>query len=309
MDRRGLDCSGFIYLSFRDALAVEVPRTVRTLYGWVEKIPDKQLRPGDLVFFRTAGAAAGVSHAGIYTGDGRFIHAASDGPVTGVIYSRLSEAYWQRTYAGAGRALPEGTGPVLADGGDRAGGGDRADAGDRAPGGDRASGGDRARGPLIGAALALSWNTFPEAGSPLRGASLEVRGAYDIGSGDDGLRLGLELRPQWDGTLGVFRLPLTLSLGFGDIIRVFAGPALTLGDPVLPTAGGDRRYTGGSAWFGTFGVMTAPFSVSLGRGALSLYGEIAWESFRREPSLEEHGDADLGAALRVSLGLRYTWGL
>jgi probable lipoprotein NlpC len=44
---------------------------------------------------------------GIYAGEGRFIHAASEGPKTGVIYSALDEDYWQRTYVGAGRFLPE----------------------------------------------------------------------------------------------------------------------------------------------------------------------------------------------------------
>ncbi|MDR1950109.1 MAG: C40 family peptidase, partial [Spirochaetaceae bacterium] len=96
-DRKGLDCSGLIYLSFRDALGVSVPMTSEKLYNWVEKIPSDAVQMGDLIFFKTSDT---VSHVGIYMGDGKFIHAASDGPKTGVIYSTLNEDYWLSTYVG-----------------------------------------------------------------------------------------------------------------------------------------------------------------------------------------------------------------
>jgi probable lipoprotein NlpC len=104
IDRDGLDCSGLVYLSFKEALDQTVPRTAESIYAWTEKIDTQELAPGDLVFFVTAGQR--ISHVGIYTGEGSFIHSASDGPSTGVMYSRLDESYWQRTYRGAGRALP-----------------------------------------------------------------------------------------------------------------------------------------------------------------------------------------------------------
>jgi probable lipoprotein NlpC len=294
LDRRGLDCSALIYLSFRDALGVEIPRTVQTLHAWVEPVPEDRLLPGDLVFFKTLGPLAGVSHAGIYTGGGRFIHAASEGPATGVLYSRLNEAYWQRTYAGAGRVLPgedgifppaPGSGPPEKD---------------EAP----PERGGASRGPSFTLALAASWNPITDLGAPFRGALLEVRGAYDFDSPAN-FRVGLELRPHWDALLGVLRIPLTLSLGLGDLVRVFAGPALTLGDPVSP---GGRRYTGAPAWLGTIGITTAPFSTELGGGTLALYGEVAWEALYRDGALQPHWDTDLAAALRISTGLRYTWG-
>jgi probable lipoprotein NlpC len=287
-DRRGLDCSALIYLSFRDALGAEIPRTVAALYGWVEKIPDRELLPGDLVFFTTAGPLGGVSHGGIYAGEGRFIHAASEGARTGVIYSSLSEAYWRRNYAGAGRVLAAGgglSGPAPSFAGEAEGTGVAGGAG----------------GFLFGLAAAVNWNPVQDLGDPFRGVLLEARGAYTFGPSRESLRLGLELRPHWDGALGIIRLPLTLSLGFGDLVRVFAGPALTLGNPV--SAGG-RRYTGEAAWLGTAGIMTAPFAWDLGGRELALYGEIAWEALRRNPALEAAWDADFGAALRVSTGLR-----
>jgi probable lipoprotein NlpC len=104
VDRRGLDCSGLVYLSFRDALNYPTPRTSESIYLWAEKIDAAQLQRGDLVFFITAGTR--ISHVGIYAGDDWFIHSASSGPRTGVIYSRLDESYWRDRYVGAGRAVP-----------------------------------------------------------------------------------------------------------------------------------------------------------------------------------------------------------
>jgi probable lipoprotein NlpC len=103
MDSRGLDCSGLVFLSFRDSLQVEVPRRAEDLYHWTERLEKDQIQPGDLVFFQQNGR---IFHVGIYIGEGWFFHSASSGPKTGVMYSQLGESFWSRNYAGAGRALP-----------------------------------------------------------------------------------------------------------------------------------------------------------------------------------------------------------
>ena len=105
VDQRGVDCSGLVFASFRDALGVSVPRTSEGLYTWTERIVIEDAEPGDLVFFRTTGSGR-ISHVGIFVGGGQFIHSASQGRVTGVIYSSLDERYWARAYAGAGRVFP-----------------------------------------------------------------------------------------------------------------------------------------------------------------------------------------------------------
>ncbi len=53
---------------------------------------------GDLVFFRTG--SKGVSHVGMYVGDGRIIHSSTS---RGVIVSSLDESYYRRTYHSSGR--------------------------------------------------------------------------------------------------------------------------------------------------------------------------------------------------------------
>lgn len=104
---KGMDCSGLVYRVYLDTFGVaplsSMPRTARDLFAFVEPLERKDLQPGDLVFFDTTGK---LSHVGLYEGEGRFIHAASDGPDTGVIESSLSESYWSKHYAGCGRIIP-----------------------------------------------------------------------------------------------------------------------------------------------------------------------------------------------------------
>jgi hypothetical protein len=144
---------------------------------------------------------------------------------------------------------------------------------------------------------------------PFRGGVMQVQGTYDIHPFGFQVRLGLELRPEWDRALGVFRMPASLSIGHDDRFRIFAGPAFTIGDPVLNTAEGDRQYTGGTAWLGTAGITLAPFAFRIGKGLLSVYGELAWQSYFRDDSLEADFRSDLNAGLRLSTGLHYAWDL
>jgi hypothetical protein len=101
-DTKGFDCSGLVYRVYRDVLGLGVPRTTKTLYAFAELVEKSKLQPGDLVFFDTTDKLA---HVGIFAGDGTFIHAASEGQTTGVTRSSLSDPYWIRTYAGAGRLI------------------------------------------------------------------------------------------------------------------------------------------------------------------------------------------------------------
>ncbi|HET7839069.1 MAG TPA: NlpC/P60 family protein, partial [Rectinemataceae bacterium] len=94
---------GLVYRVYREAVDLSVPRTVKTLYLFCEALDRAALQPGDLVFFDTDGPLA---HVGIYAGEGRFIHAASEGQTRGVMESSLSEPSWTRAYAGAGRLIP-----------------------------------------------------------------------------------------------------------------------------------------------------------------------------------------------------------
>ena len=73
---RGFDCSGLVKYIL-EALKVEVPRTSREQSRVGAAIPrdTTQLRPGDLLLFGKP--KSGVSHVGIYIGQGRYVHASS----------------------------------------------------------------------------------------------------------------------------------------------------------------------------------------------------------------------------------------
>lgn len=99
----GFDCSGLIGYVYRDAAGVLLPRSTRELISMrAPAVGRNALQSGDLVFFATSGGGQ-VSHAGIYVGDGRFVHAPSSGGT--VRLDSLSNSYWQRTYLEAKRVF------------------------------------------------------------------------------------------------------------------------------------------------------------------------------------------------------------
>jgi probable lipoprotein NlpC len=299
LDRRGLDCSGFIYLSFKDALNIAVPRNAAGLYSWAEKIQIENARPGDLVFFKTD-TNGSISHVGIYLGDRRFIHAASDGPKTGVIYSSLDERYWSQTYAGAGRALPEAD----VGGGTGSKGATMAKARKQKKESSKKSAGEGRI--LMGIAAAPTWGTPFADSDVVRGVAGQFRLGAAVRPFGQPMIFGMEMRPEWDNVLGIFRIPLTLSWGINDKVRIFAGPALSFGDAALTVSGESRHYTGGTSWFGTAGITIAPFAIKIAGNDLAPYMELAWQSYFSDNNNKYLG-ADLAASSRFSTGIRYTW--
>jgi len=301
LDKRGLDCSGLVYVSFQDALGVSVPRNTWGLYSMAEKITINEARPGDLVFFNTTGKG-NVSHVGILVGGGRFIHSASDGPSTGVIYSSLDERYWARTFAGTGRVLPDADmgGQTGAKNNDT----DTTDKKRTREKRERST--NTGNNWLLGFAAAPTWNTYFVDGNVVRGAAGQLRvGAVAQPLGQTML-FGMELRPEWDGALGVFRVPLTFSWGFNDRFRIFAGPVLSFGDAALNVSGESRSYTGGTSWLGAAGITVSPFSFKVAQVRLAPYGELAWQSYFYDGSDINIG-ADLAAGFRFSTGVSCTW--
>lgn len=99
----GFDCSGLIRYVYREAAGIDLPRTSAELSALQTPKPAQSaLQPGDLVLFRLRGGRK-VNHAGIYVGDGRFVHAPSNGGQ--VRLDRLDDRYWQHGYTGARRVL------------------------------------------------------------------------------------------------------------------------------------------------------------------------------------------------------------
>lgn len=87
----GFDCSGLIGHVYRTHSQVTPPRTVANLNGWGNPVAPDRVRSGDLVIFTQRGQ---VNHAGIYVGQGRFVHAPSTGGEVRLDY--LTSHYWSK---------------------------------------------------------------------------------------------------------------------------------------------------------------------------------------------------------------------
>jgi cell wall-associated NlpC family hydrolase len=93
--RRGLDCSGFVNVVFKELNRARVPRTTRRLRKLGKQVPLGQAALGDLVFFRM-GSRGTVDHVGIWVGEGRFAHASQS---KGITYSRIDQEYYRKRFA------------------------------------------------------------------------------------------------------------------------------------------------------------------------------------------------------------------
>jgi len=309
MTSYGMDCSGLICLSFKGALGVTLPRSASALYTWTEKIPADKAQPGDLLFFKTD-ATEKISHVGLYLGGKSFIHSASSGEKTGVIYSSLDETYWAKTYAGAGRAFPEDSSgyqyvpPVLVSSEPRTVVSTLPAASPVSPGAVSPASEKKGR-LLLGAAFAPTWVGFLKDGDLFRGFASQICLGAETSSFGMKMLFGLEIRPEYDGALGVFRLPITLSWGPNDKIMIFAGPVFSFGDPSLSTDDGERLYQGGTSWLGAAGITIAPFSFKSPAGDFAPYMEAAWQYYYSD-SDSKNVNADFSAGFRFSTGLRWT---
>lgn len=96
----GFDCSGFVRYVFAHAIGMKLPTNSASQFLAGLKVDRTEMKPGDLVFFRTRGKHH-ISHVGIYLSYGRFIHSPTTGKAVQV--SSLNEGYWARHFVGAKR--------------------------------------------------------------------------------------------------------------------------------------------------------------------------------------------------------------
>jgi cell wall-associated NlpC family hydrolase len=94
----GVDCSAFTQAMMSNIYEVSVPRISAEQFNQSKRISRKELKEGDLVFFKTSGRT--ISHVGIYLRNNKFVHASTS---AGVMISDLDEDYFSRRYAGSGR--------------------------------------------------------------------------------------------------------------------------------------------------------------------------------------------------------------
>ena len=94
------DCSGFTYWVILNTLGVNISPGTSAQINYGTPVSRSALQPGDLVFFQNT-YTWGLSHVGIYIGNGKFIHAENES--TGVVISDLSSQYYSSRWYGARR--------------------------------------------------------------------------------------------------------------------------------------------------------------------------------------------------------------
>jgi cell wall-associated NlpC family hydrolase len=97
-DAAGFDCSGLALYAYEQA-GIPIPRTAAAQQRAAQPVPLGALAPGDLVFFHIHSRS--IDHVGIYTGDGRFVHAPRPGQV--VSYADLGRGFYAQHLVAAGR--------------------------------------------------------------------------------------------------------------------------------------------------------------------------------------------------------------
>lgn len=103
--KRGMDCSGLIYVSFKEN-GIPLQRISSQMAKQGKKIKLRQVEKGDLLFFTTSKNKRRINHVGLVVstrgGDIQFIHSTTS---RGVLVSSLSEGYWNYAFNHARRIL------------------------------------------------------------------------------------------------------------------------------------------------------------------------------------------------------------
>lgn len=92
LNKYGIDCSGFVFVTFKSKLGISLPRTTSLQVKIGKYIERNQLQAGDLIFFKTSRF---FRHVGIYLEHGKFLHASTS---LGVTISKLDNHYWKSKY-------------------------------------------------------------------------------------------------------------------------------------------------------------------------------------------------------------------
>lgn len=92
----GFDCSGLVRWAY-GRVGIDVPHSSYALYDIGRRVPVSRMAPGDMLFFD------GLSHMGLYAGNGRMVHSPSTGRTVEVV--RLDATYYGSRLVGVRRVV------------------------------------------------------------------------------------------------------------------------------------------------------------------------------------------------------------
>lgn len=99
--KKGYDCSGLTYSVYLNNTGIKLPRSSSQIVKAGEVVKKSELIPGDIVLFNTSGK--GISHAGLYIGDGNMIHASSSQKK--VMITSIYSSYYNSRFVTARRII------------------------------------------------------------------------------------------------------------------------------------------------------------------------------------------------------------
>lgn len=97
---KGTDCSGLVLVVYEQVANIELPRNSAQQAEFCEELRERDIHPGDLVFFATGKDKNKVSHVGVMIDGKNFVHASGS---KGVIQSEMTTPYYQRNFLKYGR--------------------------------------------------------------------------------------------------------------------------------------------------------------------------------------------------------------
>ena len=309
------DCSGLIFTVSRESIGVQLPRTTKAIYNFCSEVSASEREAGDLVFFKTT-ASGQISHVGLYIGSSQFIHAASDGPNTGVIISSLKEAYWKSHYFCTRRYLPASNSELLVDSrkssssSENSGAASSSSASSSPSKSRTVSYSNQVAGSsnsflqslILDASLSLDWSMVTPDYFRLncRGFDTMIHARY----AGKTLQPGLGAYIRYDAGTDNVQIPLVFSLTMNEFVRVFAGPVIQAGKPHLP---GNSDYEIKNSFFpGIIGAAFSTPSFQVGKTFVSFVQDIHYTVFNDTDGAAMSFSKSLTTGLVLASGIRVT---
>ena len=306
------DCSGLIFTVSRESIGVQLPRTTKAIYNFCTEVSASEREAGDLVFFKTTSSGQ-ISHVGLYIGSNQFIHAASDGPNTGVIISSLKEAYWKSHYFCTRRYLPASNSELLVDSRKTSSTAENSNASSSASSKSTrtASSSNQVAGTsndsflrslILDASLSIDWSMVTPDYFRLncRGFDTMIHARYAGKTLQPGVGAYIRYAAGTDNV----QLPLVFSLTMNEFVRVFAGPVISLGKPHLP---GDSDYKIKNSFFpGIIGAAFSTPSFQVGKTFVSFVQDIHYTVFNDTDGAAMSFSKSLTTGLVLATGIRVT---
>ena len=149
--------------------------------------------------------------------------------------------------------------------------------------------------------LAGGWSLFTteKFGPVFRGLNTQAVASYGTGN----VKPGVGLTFNWDPSMSICQLMFTLSLSANEHIRIYAGPVITMGNPVLP--GTDERIEA-SVFPGVFGVSLQTPAINVGKVELRFCQDIVLTVFNKTDGSALSFGSAASANLSFQTGVRVT---